>query len=169
MIIGNAFSACNSEVEIRKRYRVLAMQFHPDLGGCTETMQAINELYLEALRLCDREKTIGADNKERTYFYNADTEQAVIDKLSELLALKMSGVEIALVGSWIWIWGDTKPYKSALGKGGLGCRWSGDKQKWYWHSGKYRSKGKAKSWGHIAATYGVQSVSANDERKRITA
>lgn len=36
------FQNINSLAELKKSYRILALQNHPDKGGCTETMQQIN-------------------------------------------------------------------------------------------------------------------------------
>ena len=37
------FTECKTLDELKKEYRRLAMQHHPDVGGDTATMQAINE------------------------------------------------------------------------------------------------------------------------------
>ena len=36
------FQNINSLAELKKSYRILALQNHPDKGGSTETMQQIN-------------------------------------------------------------------------------------------------------------------------------
>ena len=37
------FKDCNSKEECKKLYKKLAFMYHPDRGGDTETMKAINE------------------------------------------------------------------------------------------------------------------------------
>ena len=44
----------------------------------------------------------------------------LMNKISQLISLKMDGVDIWLIGKWIWVEGNTKSYKDALGKNGLG-------------------------------------------------
>lgn len=44
------FDGCRDEQEIKTRYRDLAKKHHPDLGGDTETMKAVNEAYEQALK-----------------------------------------------------------------------------------------------------------------------
>lgn len=57
-----------------------------------------------------------------------------------------------LLGTWLWISGDTKPYAGELKK--LGCQFSGKKQIWYFAgSGKTGCK-KSMPMDYIRAKYG---------------
>jgi len=151
------FNNCQSVEEIKGVYRKLCMQHHPDRGGNTETMQEINQQYKEALKAANGQTMTGTDGAEHTYHYDADIEQAVMDKISELLALNMNAVEIALIGTWIWILGNTKPFKAELGKKGLGCYWHAKRKCWYWHEGKYRSRSADCDLSEIAKKYGFKT------------
>ena len=39
------FKECNTIDEVKTRYKTLAKIFHPDMGGTTELMQALNAEY----------------------------------------------------------------------------------------------------------------------------
>jgi hypothetical protein len=112
-------SHLSTVAEIKVHYRKLCMVHHPDRGGDTAVMQVINAQYHLALSNCDGQNFRGADNKDHTYRYYRDIEQAVMDKISEIVSVGMIGVEIMLIGSWIWITGDTRRYAKQLGKNGL--------------------------------------------------
>lgn len=155
------FNGFKTVEEIKKRFANLAADHHPALGGDAATFGAIHAEYLAALKLCDGQMSKGSDNKEHRYFFNGVTEAATADQLGKLLGLKMPGVVVALIGTWLWVRGETKDYKESLK--GLGCRWSGDKSSWYWHQGTYRKRGKTPaSFQGMAAKYGYREFTNED-------
>lgn len=133
----NFFRGCSTVETVKRKFRELAKEFHPDLGGDTDTMKAINAEYFVVLKSLDGAKSI-KDGKEFTYYYNNEMEQELADMIYRLLGLKMDGVEITLVGLWIWIEGNTLPFKNSLK--GLSCRWHGKRVAWYYHSNKLRTR-----------------------------
>lgn len=161
------FNGYTTPESIKTRYRTLAKQYHPDLGGDTATMQAINAEYLKALQNIDGHMSTGADGKEHRYTYNADIEQAVIDQLRILQSLRLpESVTIALIGTWIWVRGDTRPHKDALKN--AGCKWSGEKLCWYWHAGSYRRKSAhSGNFGGMAMRYGYREFGNSNNEKAL--
>lgn len=147
---------------IKALYKALAKQHHPDLGGDTETMKAINAQYLEALKAMNGKESAGSDGKAHQYYYNQEAEQAVMDKLRDLQSLRMpDSIKIALIGTWIWVRGEARPFKEQLKA--LNCRWSGEKESWYFHSGPYRRSGKkGGSFGSMAMKYGYKEFANQD-------
>lgn len=139
--------------EIKRTYRDLARQHHPDLGGDAEVMKAVNAQYLAAL-----EGQNGVEADGRTYKYNQKLEREIMDKIAELM--KLPGLDISLIGLWIWVQGDTKPVKEELK--GLGCRWHSGRVCWYWKpAGFGRSRSNPGSLDELAAKYGYQGFSSN--------
>ena len=45
------FTDCRSLEEVKRKYKELAMKFHPDKGGSTEIMQQINSEYKNVLKI----------------------------------------------------------------------------------------------------------------------
>lgn len=162
----NFFSGFVGVEAVKGEYRRLAMIHHPDRGGGdTATMQELNRQYHAALSGVDGTESRGSDDRTHTYRYNRATEQAVMDKVDEIVGLGMPGVEIWLIGVWIWIVGDTKPHAGKLGKNGAGCRWHRKRNAWYWHDGAVRRPrfNSRASLSGIAETYGVRSFSADED------
>lgn len=159
--MGNFFAAFNTVEGIKAEYRRLAMAHHPDRGGDAEIMKDINRQYQEALKACDGQKSEG----DRSYTYREDVEQELMEKLLELL--KLRGLEIALIGFWIWVSGDTKPNKEALKN--MGLYWHGERQCWYYKprdwKRTYQSKG---SLGALAQKYGYKGFATAAEEKMPT-
>ena len=146
------FTDCKNVAETKSLYRSLAFKFHPDHGGDVEKMKALNNEYHAHLKALDGSEQEGT---EYAYKYNKETEQEIMEKIYSFLALKMEKVEIALVGTWIWISGDTFPHKKALKE--AGCKWHGKRKMWYWKKGPNRRYASKMSFEDIAKAYGFKS------------
>ena len=80
--------------------------------------------------------------------------------MNTIVQLKqLEGLNIDLLGSWLWIGGKTKENKEALKA--LGCRWASKKKLWYWHceSETRRYYKKSIPIEEIEAKYGKQTIS----------
>ncbi len=149
----NYFKECKTVAEIKKLYRKLALINHPDKGGNVEVMQTINAQYTLALKTFD-----GTTQDKYTYKYNEATEQAIINKIDEIIKSNID-VEISLIGNWIWITGETKQYRAELKK--MGCKWHAKRLCWYWNDNtkrKYRYSSKT-SLEELAEKYGCKNFS----------
>jgi len=147
-------------VDIKKHYRDLAMLYHPDrhqdrFEYYNRIMQEVNAEYLEALSRADRQTTTDAEGKEHTYFYNRQTEQAIMDKIAELIKLRMVDVDIWLVGTWVWVEGNTRPYKDLLGKDGAKLSWHSKRMMWYFKTTPYRTQYSGAGFDSLKAKYGA--------------
>lgn len=159
------FDHLTSVEEIKKLWRELAFQHHPDRGGDLRTMQEVNGQYHEALKRVNKTTSTGSDGKEHTYYYNEETEQAIINKVDELIrAGVLKQAEIFIIGTWIWVTGDTKPIKDVLGKNGCGLTFNGKRSAWFWTAKPGKSRyNKRASLGDLAAKYGATKVTANEQ------
>ena len=133
----------------------------------TATMQEINAQYQARLSDLDGSKSSDETGKEHTYYYNEEREQAIINKITEVFraGIVRDGIDFYLIGSWLWIIGETKPVKEQLGKAGLGFNWHAKRVAWYWHSGDskgWHSKGDLSS---LAAKYGATKLRSRVENE----
>lgn len=161
------FASATTVEAIKALYRKLAFQYHPDLGGDLATMQLINSQYEAALRGVDGSESVGSDGKTHTYRHCPETERAIMEMIDKLISLNMQGVEVSLIGTWLWITGDTKPFKDALG--GLGCRWHSKRGAWYFQTGKRRYRASGASLTELGRKYGVMGIDLDSPRKRVKA
>ena len=100
--------------ELRSQYRTLAFKFHPDKGGDTAIMQEINAEYEKLSRfLIDGNATFTEARKSYEHQASAD----ILEKINEIINLP--GLVIEIIGSWIWITGNTFPNRQALAKAGF--------------------------------------------------
>lgn len=153
----NYFANCTTVEETKKLYKELALKNHPDLGGDTATMQEINRQYDEHLKRLDGQTTTDKDGQTHTYKYNQETETALIEIIDKLLSLQMVNVDIYLIGVWLWIDGETKPYKEALKE--LKCKWHNTRKCWYFAGSpsRYR-RNSGKGIDDIAEAYGATKI-----------
>lgn len=156
------FSDCHTVEELKKKYRRLAKQYHPDLGGDTKTMQDINAEYSTLFNLftghgkADYSATCGAEQQQATRdssrgAYTGETAEDFIRMMNELLRIR--GIKVEVCGSWIWVSGNTKDVREKLKE--LGLRWAPKKQMWYWKPADYKAK-RHTGWSmdRIRDTYG---------------
>lgn len=160
------FSQTQNVTDIKKLFRELALANHPDRGGDTAVMQEINRQYQNALAGKHESKDFDDSGVEHTYYYNAEHEEAIAKKIDELLAMKLSNVEIWLIGKWIWVQGETKGCRDALKTAGLW--WHSKRLAWYWkpYEGKSSYNSRA-DLAHLADKYGAKLHKADDSEKAV--
>jgi len=150
------FTGINNLDELKSAYRKLAMRYHPDRGGDTATMQAINAEYEQLFQMLKNQhnQKAAADETGRTSTVNESPED-FINIISALL--RMDGIIVELCGRWLWISGDTKKHKDGLKA--AGCRWCSNKKLWSWHYPEDATKRSRKkvSMDYIRDKYGSQT------------
>lgn len=75
--------------------------------------------------------------------------------------VSFDGLNIEVVGSWIWVDGNTYPYREQLKK--LGFKWSKNRKKWHFStepSGKWHKK--KMSFEDIQKKYGSEKVKTSN-------
>ena len=93
--------------------------------------------------------------KQEKKLEGEELEKALAEKIEEFK--KLDGVTAELVGSWIWLAGETKKHAPELKK--MGCKWAPKKLKWSFHFGpSYYKKGKERDYEEIKAKYGAISL-----------
>lgn len=134
-------------------------KYHPDNPtGSTEATQAINAEYDSLFKeLKDRHDD--RSNGNRTDYDNMKYDFAEDERIREVLRQVISfvGINIEIVGAWIWIDGNTYAYKAELKA--LGFKWASDKKKWYFHTEAFRKRSHKKlSFDDIRNYYGSARV-----------
>ncbi|MDD4986409.1 MAG: hypothetical protein PHQ43_11615 [Dehalococcoidales bacterium] len=155
----NWFEGCESPSDVKRRYRHLAMKHHPDRGGDHESMVSINLAYENALKRMNGYTFASDDGKERVYRWDEAVERAAMEMVLKALSLRMHDVQVNLIGTWVWVMGDTKPYKDSLKEAGF--RWHPKRACWYW-PGSHSSYNKRASLGDLARWYGARSFESED-------
>lgn len=171
------FNDCKTIDDVKATYRKLCFQYHPDIAGdgAEKTMKEINAEYEKAFERYKhihashgdessaKGKTSSDENNAEKRYYNADeTPEMFRDIINGLI--HCDGVNIDLVGSWVWLTGNTYAHKDTIKA--LGFKWANKKQAWYWHSGEYIKRRNSKmTLDEIKNKYGCQSVKTISQLK----
>lgn len=151
--------------ELKAQYKKLIKKYHPDLNrdtDTTETMKAVNAEYDRLFEQVKNQRKT-ADGKSYTRETTETPEQfrTIINAI-----INLNGIDIDLVGSWIWVTGDTLTNKDALKAAGL--KFAGKKKAWYWHAPEDRcSRGSKMSLDEIKEKYGSERIVAAEKKPEI--
>ena len=139
--------------ELKKEYKRLALENHPDRGGDVEVMKAINAEYDI---MFNRVKDIHINAKGETYTKeNTETPSEFKDIIDKLI--RMEGLEIEIIGCFIWLSGNTRAHKDNIKA--LGFTWHSTKKMWYKAPEDYRKRSKKKySIEEIRDMYGTSGT-----------
>jgi len=153
------FNGCGTLDEVKALYKKLAKQYHPDLGGDTETMQSINKEYAFASAKAIKGDNLSEEETENEIRFSEEYREA-IEKI-----IHLEGITIELVGYWIWVTGNTIAVKAALKNAGY--FFAAKKLAWYFRTGEYKvNKGGKKSLDEIRTKYGSEVITnAKGDRK----
>lgn len=152
--------------ELKKTYKKLSLKLHPDCGGSDKEMAELNNEYDELFsKLKNYHK-----NKEGEIYEKetSETPEQFKEVINKLFALKMIDIEIEIIGSFIWITGNTKPYKDEFKA--LNFRYSPKKMAWYQAPSDYKKRNRKNyDMDKIRGMYGSQKVKTDKENKKYLA
>ena len=134
--------------EAKKIYKQLAKKLHPDVGGDEESFKLLNAIYTDLI-------------EHKIYFSNDIKIDIELEKIISLI-LHFENITIELVGSWVWVSGDTKEIKDKLKE--IGFKWASKKRMWYF--GEMKSKNPTpKSMEEIKNKYGSETLKTKNKKE----
>ena len=118
--------------DLKKDYMQLAKELHPDNnnGKTTAEFQLLqNEFEEIAKKIYNKHY----DKNNNIYTTGEEYNESFKNIINEII--KYNDINIVIIGKWLWVSGNTKEKKEVFKK--LKFRYSGNKQSWYYHDGKY--------------------------------
>ena len=153
------FTTCTTKEEVKKLYRELAKQFHPDHGGDVVTMQQINNEYTFAIATLLRGENLTHEEVEAEILNAEQYKQAV----NAIINLK--GIVIEICGGWIWVSGNTYAHKQVFKDNGF--YFASVKKMWYFRSVEYKTNNhKTHTIEQIRSKYGSKLINSTSFRQR---
>lgn len=130
--------------EIKRQYHGLAIKYHPDRGGDEEAMKEINSEY---------------DYLLKGYIDETDF-KGIINSL-----MRFNDLEISVIGTWVWVKGNTFNIKEELKA--LGFLWSKSNKQWYKapQNTKKRKVRKTSTEDEKKAKYGYTTYMTDSSKK----
>ena len=142
------FSEVTGINEAKKVYKTLAKKLHPDVGGSEEEFKILNSVYTDLI-------------EHKIYFSNDIKIDIELEKIISLI-LHFENITIELVGSWVWVSGDTREIKEKLKE--IGFKWASKKRMWYF--GEMKSKNPTpKSMEEIKSKYGSETLKTKEKKE----
>lgn len=150
----NFFNDCKTTDEAKKSFYKLALELHPDKGGDTKQFQELLRQFENFRPHTDKFEGESDNWKDLSPVYTNIIEQLI----------KLDGITVEIVGSYIWIGGNTWAHKAAIKAIDCGdqmqARWARKKKMWYFKPANYKPRVR-KEYGmdEIRDIYGSQWIS----------
>lgn len=145
------YTNCKTIEDVKNEFRKLCKALHPDNGGDAEAFKAMMADYTEAF---NRLKNIHVNKDGDTYEKEtAETPEQFADIINKVIYF--DGVNVEIIGSWVWLSGNTMTYKDEIKAAGFW--WSKSKKAWYYtgeethtkRRGHYSMDGLRDKWGTV--------------------
>jgi len=159
----NYFNNCKSIDDVKKIYRKLAAQLHPDMNLGRDTTAEFQAMANEYEKAFNKFKNTFTNAEGKTYEKeNKESFSEYADIINKIIHFE--GVKIEIIGTWIWVSGATKEYKEELKK--LKFKWNQSKLAWFHHNDDFRKKSRtALSFDEMRDFYGSSEIESEQLTK----
>lgn len=160
MMKNRFFKSTNIE-DLKKEYRELAKKLHPDMGG---DKRAFQDMQAEFIDLCQRLANVHKADETAQEDEGQEAPEEFASVINQVVTL--DGVDIEIIGKWVWVSGNTYANKEKIKKAGF--FWSSKHKKWYWNGGTHKSKKHSKmDMALIKAVHGCQKIKSGRSQLRL--
>lgn len=137
------FTKCTCIEDAKKLYKELCLKWHPDISKAENATAIMQEINAEWEKVFTKLKDTHRNAKGETYTASQTTNET-FEEYRDILEkiIHFQNVKIEIIGTWIWVSGDTKPYKEVLKE--MKFNWSANKKAWAWHCEPYAKKSRKK-------------------------
>ena len=150
------FKNCKCIEDVKETFKKLVKELHPDNGGDAEAFKAMMNEYTSVF---NRLKSIhrSAEGEEYTK-ETTETPEEFAEVIQSIIHL--AGITIEIIGSWVWVTGNTYPYRETLKENRF--FWSKPKKAWYYTGAeeKIRRRGRY-TMEQVRSRYGSQTVKSD--------
>lgn len=143
---------------LKKEYFKLAKKYHPDAGGTTVQFQELGAEYEKLVKkLLSGSKL--SEEQQKNEFEIDETLRKIIDQI-----IVLPGINIEVIGKWIWVSGLTYPVRQQLKSAGLVFIKKAGVPYWVYKGVESAGRGKL-SIDEIKQKYGTHTPDKKDKGK----
>lgn len=150
------FKSCKCIEDVKEEFKRLAKELHPDNGGDAEQFKIMMNDYTVAFNIL---KSVHRTETGETY--TKETEETP-EEFAEVIQsiIHLSGITIEIIGSWVWVTGNTYPYREILKENHF--FWSKAKKAWYYTGTEEKSRRRGRyTMEQVRSRYGSQTVKSD--------
>jgi hypothetical protein len=141
---------------LKKMYFKLAKRYHPDAGGTKEEFQRLQKEYDGLFKVIMSGSNLSANDIKTEIELDENLRKAV-DAI-----IGIQGINVELVGKWIWVSGSTYPIRNELKMAGF--QFAPVKKMWYYKGIESAGRGKL-TIDEIRKKYGSQAIQKETVKK----
>lgn len=129
------FNDCRTAEQVRSRFTELAKKLHPDCGGDAAEFRNMMDEYRKAFNMYKDIHTTAEGETYESREKTTETPETFSDIIEKVI--HFTDVKIEIIGSWIWLSGNTMIYKDQIKE--IGFWWSKTKKAWYYNGSDKRT------------------------------
>lgn len=141
---------------LKKMYFKLAKRYHPDAGGTKEEFQRLQKEYDGLFKTIMSGSNLSANDINTEIELDENLRKAVY------AIIGVQGINVELVGKWIWVSGSTYPIRNELKMAGF--QFAPVKKMWYYKGIESAGRGKL-TIDEIRKKYGSQAIQKESVKK----
>lgn len=151
-------SAIKDLDSLKKQYQKLAKRYHPDAGGTTVQFQDLQNEYEKLRNSILKGSSLNKEQQEN----EIQIDEAIRKVIDALVTLE--GINVELIGKWLWVSGNTFAVKDTLKSAGLIFIKKDGVPYWVYKGVESSSRGGT-SIEDIKAKYGVHKMDLKQSKK----
>ena len=166
------FTKCTCIEDVKEEYRRLAKMLHPDNGGDAEAFKAMMQAYTAAynrfkgVHRKQTDKTTQDAKKGTQDAYTSSQDDYSAEQYADIInkVIGLDGIDIEIVGTWIWLSGNTFIHKDAIKAAGF--FWSKRHKKWYYNGDTKKSRKHSNyNFDQVRNVYGSKDIKTSSRPK----